>query len=133
MSDWQSRLPSPWRFTLAIGVVIVVAVLLGRGGDTSPDPEADFDVVQLADLPAQVRDTVDLIESDGPFPYPQDGATFLNLERTLPDRVDGYYREYTVATPGSSDRGPRRLVLGKSGEMYYTDDHYASFVEVEIE
>jgi ribonuclease T1 len=133
MDDWRSRLPSPWRATLAIGAVIVVAVLLGRGGDTSPDPEADFDVVQVADLPAQVGDTLELIQSDGPFPYPQDGAAYFNPERILPDRVDGYYRAYTVETPGSSDRGPRRLVLGESGEMYYTDDHYASFVEVETE
>ena len=86
--------------------------------------------VGLDDLPAEARRTVGLIERDGPFPYPKDGATFGNRERLLPAQRPGYYREYTVPTPGSDDRGARRIIAGEGGELFYTDDHYASFVRV---
>lgn len=81
-------------------------------------------------LPAEARETIVLIESDGPYPYDRDGAVFENRERLLPNEDRGYWREYTVPTPGSDDRGARRLVAGESGELYYTDDHYASFLLV---
>lgn len=84
----------------------------------------------LADLPAEAADTVALIDSGGPFPYAQDGVTFHNREGMLPSEPDGYYREYTVVTPGSPDRGARRIVAGEEGELFYTDDHYATFREV---
>ncbi|MFJ4715449.1 ribonuclease [Streptomyces sp. NPDC088785] len=84
--------------------------------------------VCLSALPAQAHDTLDLIEAGGPFPYPQDGTVFQNREGVLPSRSTGYYHEYTVITPGSSDRGARRVVTGEAGdEDYYTADHYASF------
>ncbi|MDQ3988514.1 MAG: ribonuclease N, partial [Actinomycetota bacterium] len=67
----------------------------------------------------------------GPFPYEQDGTTFGNREGLLPDRERGWYREYTVPTPGEDDRGARRLVTGGERELYYTDDHYDSFVAVD--
>ena len=72
-------------------------------------------------------DTLGLVASDGPFPYDQDGGTFGNREGLLPARPPGSYREYTVETPGSADRGARRLVVGDGREVYYTDDHYESF------
>ena len=80
-------------------------------------------------LPGEARDTLALIESDGPFPYRQDGATFQNREQRLPRREPGYYREYTVETPGSADRGARRIIAGGDppDEFFYTDDHYGSF------
>ncbi|TFH36080.1 MAG: ribonuclease N1, partial [Dehalococcoidia bacterium] len=62
-----------------------------------------------------------------PFPYAQDGTVFHNYEGLLPKKADGYYHEYTVSTPGSPDRGARRIVAGGSDERYYTDDHYNSF------
>jgi len=71
-----------------------------------------------------------LIEQGGPFPYPRkDGSIFGNFERRLPLQARGYYREYTVPTPGRRDRGARRIVAGQiaRGEYYYTDDHYRSF------
>ena len=68
-----------------------------------------------------------LIGAGGPYPFPQDGAVFENRESLLPDADDGYYHEYTVETPGSADRGARRIVVGNQGEAYWTDDHYASF------
>jgi ribonuclease T1 len=81
-------------------------------------------------LPREAKETIGLIEQDGPFPFERDGITFQNRERLLPNKPNGYYREYTVITPGSRDRGARRIVAGAEGELYYTDDHYESFKEV---
>ncbi|MEV1024604.1 ribonuclease domain-containing protein [Streptomyces sp. NPDC050264] len=81
-------------------------------------------------LPAEARHTLELIDRGGPFPYEKDGSVFGNFERELPQQRRGYYREYTVPTPGERDRGARRLVTGSGGETYYTDDHYESFEEV---
>lgn len=78
-------------------------------------------------LPAAGRRTLDLIARGGPFPYAQDGTVFQNREQLLPRQPRGYYREYTVETPGENDRGARRIVAGRDGELYYTDDHYDSF------
>jgi ribonuclease T1 len=92
--------------------------------------------VALADLPPEAQHTLHLIQRGGPFPYPRkDGSTFGNFEKRLPSQARGYYREYTVPTPGSRNRGARRIVAGNgrngdvahSGEYYYTDDHYRSF------
>ncbi|MEU2794499.1 ribonuclease [Streptomyces sp. NPDC007100] len=79
-------------------------------------------------LPSQAHDTLDLIAKGGPFPYPKDGTVFSNREGILPAQGSGYYHEYTVRTPGSQDRGARRIVTGeKKDEDYYTADHYKSF------
>jgi ribonuclease T1 len=91
--------------------------------------------VTLAELPTEARKTEQLIRLSGPFPYAKDGTVFGNRERLLPLEKRGYYREYTVKTPGSRDRGARRIVCG--GEKpaapeacYYTADHYASFKRI---
>lgn len=87
--------------------------------------------VRLTDLPREAQQTVALIENGGPFPYAMDGSTFRNFEGILPTRPRGYYREYTVPTPGESDRGARRIVTGdEDRELFYTADHYESFVRV---
>jgi ribonuclease T1 len=83
--------------------------------------------IPAAELPKEARETLALIRAGGPFPYPQDGRTFQNREKLLPQRGRGYYREYTVKTPGARDRGARRIVSGNGGEFYYTADHYRSF------
>lgn len=83
--------------------------------------------VTVADLPPEARLTLGLIKRGGPFAYERDGVVFGNLEKLLPLRERGYYREYTVRTPGISSRGARRIVVGREGESYYTDDHYARF------
>jgi ribonuclease T1 len=83
--------------------------------------------IPVAELPREARATLALIRSNGPFPYRQDGTIFGNRERLLPQHARGYYREYTVPTPGARDRGARRIVAGGRGELYYTDDHYRSF------
>jgi ribonuclease T1 len=82
---------------------------------------------RLSQLPAEARQTVALIDQGGPFPYAKDGVVFGNYEKLLPQQKRGYYHEYTVKTPGSRDRGARRIVTGQGGEIYYTDDHYKSF------
>ena len=86
-------------------------------------------------LPLEAIETIALIERGGPFPYDRDGVTFQNRERRLPERPRGYYREYTVPTPGERDRGARRIVTGGDPPevYYYTDDHYRSFRQVEVE
>ena len=83
--------------------------------------------IPVQELPREARQTLELIEKNGPFPYARDGVVFQNREKHLPKRERGYYREYTVKTPGARDRGARRIVAGKGGEYYYTEDHYRSF------
>jgi ribonuclease T1 len=83
--------------------------------------------VKLAELPLEARQTVVLIHKAGPYPYARDGAVFVNREAALPRQKRGYYREYTVKTPGERTRGARRIVAGSGGDLYYTDDHYNHF------
>jgi ribonuclease T1 len=116
---------------LALGALALGGVLPGVLAREAPQASE----VAVADLPREARDTLALIKRGGPFPYRKDGATFGNFERRLPQRARGYYREYTVPTPGARDRGARRIVAGAgaggdartSGEYYYTDDHYRTF------
>lgn len=97
---------------------------------TSAKPIDGFDTVTPEQLPPQARHTLALIAQGGPFPHQQDGVVFQNRERRLPRQPNGYYHEYTVETPGSADRGARRIITGADGEIFYTADHYASFVQV---
>lgn len=99
----------------------------------STDPASGLPLVRLGDLPPEAARTVDLIDRGGPFPEPEhDGGVFGNREQLLPDEDYGYYREYTVPTPGSSDRGARRIIAGAGGELYWTADHYASFARIAV-
>lgn len=91
------------------------------------DTEFTGGVISVDDLPPEGRATLQLIKDGGPFPYSKDGTVFSNYEGLLPEKPSGYYHEYTVITPGSSDRGARRIVAGENGEYYYTSDHYRSF------
>ncbi|MFG2494089.1 ribonuclease domain-containing protein [Streptomyces caniferus] len=95
-----------------------------------PDWAQGMPAVPVGALPPQARTTLRLIDDGGPFPYPQDGTVFGNRERLLPRQPRGHHHEYTVPTPGSPDRGARRLVTGRSQETYYTDDHYRTFKAV---
>lgn len=108
-----------------------------RTSTTRTQPQVDQDsglkIVGLSKLPDQAADTYALIESDGPFPFDRDGVVFQNRERHLPKRASGWYHEYTVITPGSDDRGARRLIVGKDRTVYYTQDHYDSFVVVDVD
>ena len=122
-----------WRVVLQ-GLLLAVVLCwspmaLSRGESSTADA-----VIQVDRLPAEARATLVLIRRGGPFPYRQDGSVFGNRERLLPLRERAYYTEYTVATPGARDRGARRLVVGGeprgSREVWYTDNHYASFYRV---
>jgi guanyl-specific ribonuclease Sa len=89
---------------------------------------AGFGRVALSGLPKEATTTYNLIRAGGPFPFPKnDGVVFQNREKILPACSSSYYHEYTVPTPGSSDRGARRIITGNAGEYFYTGDHYASF------
>ena len=85
------------------------------------------DEIGKKQLPAEAIETIALIRKGGPFPYDRDGAAFGNREKLLPARERGWYREYTVRTPGERSRGARRIVAGRDGTLYYSDDHYRSF------
>ncbi|MEU3271671.1 ribonuclease domain-containing protein [Saccharomonospora sp. NPDC006951] len=129
MADYRSR--------VVLVLAALVALLLGGGSalaaPVAPAPQAEcgdtseFTEVPLADLPAEATETYELIEAGGPYPHPQDGTVFQNREGLLPDCEQGYYHEFTVETPGSPDRGARRIVTGSGGEFFYTADHYDSF------
>ncbi len=104
----------------------------GSAPSAASDPNTSgLPTVRLAELPPEAAEVVSLIAADGPFPYRQDGAVFQNREGILPGQPSGYYHEYTVLTPGSDDRGARRIVTGASGETYWTADHYDSFSWIE--
>ena len=94
-------------------------------------PHGGSAVIHVAELPREGRATYEQIRQGGPFPYGKDGTVFGNRERLLPQARRGFYREYTVPTPGSRDRGARRIVCGGPSRTpyacYYTADHYASF------
>lgn len=113
------------------------AAVSGRSGAATTTTvrrtkDADgFTLVRATQLPKEAQQTLALIDKGGPYPYERDGIVFQNRERILPGKASGYYREYTVVTPGSSDRGARRVIVGNGGERYYTADHYESFVRVE--
>lgn len=85
----------------------------------------------IAGLPLEVRQTIVRVRQGGPFLYARDGIVFQNRENRLPPQPRGYYREYTVPTPGMRGRGSRRLIHGRSGEFFYTPDHYHTFWRVQ--
>lgn len=97
----------------------------------APDlPTFDDVGIPFADLPPEGQRVVEQIQAGGPYSYAKDGSTFGNRERLLPLMPRGYYREFTVPTPGSADRGARRIIAGDGGELYYTADHYQSFERI---
>jgi ribonuclease T1 len=114
-----------WLSLLALLLPLAAPAPALARGDASAT--AAMRTIAVADLPPEARRTIQLIGKGGPFPYGRDGIIFGNFEKQLPRRERGYYREYTVRTPGAKDRGARRIVAGRGGELYYTDDHYRSF------
>jgi len=104
--------------------------LLAYSGGQDRNHSAGLPAVSIHELPSEAKHTLSLIKQGGPFPYAKDGITFGNREGRLPRHPRGYYREYTVKTPGSRDRGARRIIAGSRGELYYTDDHYETFKQI---
>jgi ribonuclease T1 len=93
-------------------------------------PTSKLPAVPVGQLPVEARQVLNEIDHGGPFRYAQDGTVFGNFEGRLPGRPSGYYHEYTVPTPGARDRGARRLIAGRDGDVFYTADHYATFRQV---
>jgi ribonuclease T1 len=125
---------SGWGQRLTRGMAAMVMGLALTGAAVARSAP-ELPTVALADLPAPAQKTHRLVLAGGPFPYAKDGTVFGNRERLLPAQPRGHYREYTVRTPGSRDRGARRLVCGgavptRPDACYYTEDHYASFRQV---
>ena len=125
-----------WARTMVVAVLALSGGLIGISVQAKAQaPAAVLQTVTLTALPAQGRDMMALIEKGGPFKYDKDGTVFGNREKLLPARQRGYYREYTVRTPGESSRGARRIVCGGQqprapDACFYTDDHYASFRQI---
>lgn len=139
------RMPKPLsRILLLLSLLALLPALAcgatthGSGGGTrtsgpagvARSADSRMPAIPAAQLPVEARRTLRLIDAGGPFPYRKDGTVFANREHRLPAEPYGYYREYTVPTPGSPDRGARRIIAGKNGERYYTDDHYRTFRRV---
>jgi ribonuclease T1 len=113
---------------------LLCALLIGAAlFGTAQARDNRITAVPAARLPDEARATLRLIDAGGPFPYRRDGIVFQNRERRLPQHPTGYYREYTVPTPGSRDRGARRIIAGDKPPVvfYYTADHYKSFSRIE--
>jgi ribonuclease T1 len=117
---------------LRLGAGIGVAGLLSIGAVQAREEVPSLPTVSVAALPVEAQAVQRSIHLGGPFAFPKDGIVFANRERLLPPQWRGYYREYTVPTPGANDRGARRIVCGGPEPQaplacYYTADHYASF------
>ena len=142
----MQRKTKPLLWVVAAFAVFVTALWQQRA-DNAPAPPSrhDASVQERRDAPvaarqdasvpagerAQLGKTLALIDRGGPFPYPKDGTVFANREGQLPSQPRGYYREYTVPTPGANTRGARRVIRGKNGETWYTRDHYKTFVRID--
>ena len=118
--------------TIAFRLLLMLALVAGLVA-CAPPAGSDTGLPSHAGLPPEAIETLALIQRGGPFPYRKDGTTFQNRERLLPAKPRGYYREYTVPTPGARDRGARRIVAGGNPPevFYYTADHYSSFRQIE--
>jgi ribonuclease T1 len=121
-----------WRPLLRWGAGVGVAGLLSIGAVLAREPAPTVVTVSAASLPPEAQVIERAIHQGGPFAFPKDGIVFANREHLLPAQWRGYYREYTVPTPGAHDRGGRRIVCGGPDPRaplacYYTADHYASF------
>lgn len=58
------------------------------------------------------------------------GDVYSNYEKTLPVKVGRKYYECDINTLGALRRGSERLVYSNDGLIYYTSDHYASFIKL---
>ena len=127
--------PQAVRGTLAptpAGSVPAATATRADSSSLGVDPDSGLPWVAESSLPASARQTLARIEAGGPYPYPRnDDQVFGNRERLLPDEPSGYYREYTVPTPGEDDRGARRIVTGDDDrQLFWTADHYATFARI---
>ena len=132
VSKFAFRLASKLALT---GALIFAAIAPEVATAKQPLPGDGLATIKIAELPLQGQQTYERIFQGGPFPYDKDGTVFGNRERILPAAKRGFYREYTVKTPGSRDRGARRIVCGGEPKTpdscFYTADHYSSFRRIQ--
>ena len=124
-----------WGRTAAVALLTLSGAWAGVVAQAKTPVPVALQTVVRAELPAQAQTMMTLIEQGGPFKYDKDGTVFGNREKILPARQRGYYREYTVKTPGERSRGARRIVCGgqqprSPDACFYTDDHYGSFRQI---
>ncbi len=131
-TNWRSKwVMRPWVAAVLTGMLCTQWVQ-ARAPLPPSSPDTTIASVTWSGLPAQGRQVMKQIREGGPFPYEKDGTVFGNRERLLPMQKRGFYREYTVPTPGLRHRGARRIVCGGlkpqvPDACYYTEDHYSSF------
>ena len=111
-------------------LVLLFAICLPLQAFAAERVRQDPATITRAQLPPEAVEMLALIQAGGPYRHRRDGVVFGNRERHLPQRPRGYYREYTVETPGAKDRGARRIITGAEGERWYTSDHYNSFARI---
>jgi ribonuclease T1 len=126
----QQAVARRWWFDMLMGFILLACTILVQA--RTPQEVQVKATLLVADLPREGQTTYQKILKGGPFPYEKDGTVFGNRERLLPSEARGFYREYTVRTPGVRHRGARRIVCGgpvptDPKACYYTEDHYASF------
>jgi len=119
-----------WGRALAVAALALAAAAMPASAQRGPAPSPPAGEIHASELPPEAAATLALIRKGGPYPYAKDHSVFGNREGRLPKQRRGYYREYTVRTPGIRTRGARRIVSGASGEFFYTDDHYNSFKRI---
>lgn len=59
------------------------------------------------------------------------GDRFGNFEGALPSKKGRTYTECDINTWGKSSRGAERIVFSNDGLIFYTDDHYETFTQLE--
>ena len=126
----QQAVARRWWFAMLMGFILLACTFLMHA--RSPQEGHAQSTLRVTDLPREGQATYQSIRKGGPFPYEKDGTVFGNREQLLPREARGFYREYTVRTPGVGHRGARRIVCGgpvptEPKACYYTEDHYASF------
>lgn len=126
----QQAVARRWWFAMLMGFILLACTISVHA--RSPQEGQVQATLLVTELPQEGQTTYQRILQGGPFPYEKDGTVFGNRERLLPREARGFYREYTVRTPGVRHRGARRIVCGgpvpaKPKACYYTEDHYASF------
>jgi ribonuclease T1 len=112
------------------GMLVILVAAFAAPSFSARTEQQRIGTVSASSLPREAQQTIAVIKKGGPYPYKRDGIVFGNFEKRLPPHPRGYYHEFTVPTPGSRDRAARRIISGKAGELYYTDDHYETFRRV---
>jgi guanyl-specific ribonuclease Sa len=103
---------------------------VGRKLDVANPQNSEFLDAARLDAEIKTQKTLDRIAKGQTDPHPNDGAIFENRKSPLPPHELGYYMEYVYRQEGAATPGLERVVVGKGGEVYYTPDHYETFLRI---